>query len=240
MTTQKHNAIPILTARPKLATTRVDEHGLRYDPLMADAPKFRFWWQHVAGTSVLQMPREDWKSLVGQSDGEAVEVDVRATPLGGVADVSSVVASVAHQFGPARARYSIYRYDEQDAPTPYNHDEYDVWTDLDAHPQLTEMIAAASTEDNRNFRSFAQENVFFTRREPGPEFCDRLVVTDDRPRGPGGWNAASDVDRRVGPDPVGLVAGGQPNAHTPANVVAPNIERSAGASAHRDSSAVRR
>lgn len=114
------------------------------------------------------MPKNDWLELVGEG-GKAVKVDVRATPLGGVADASSVVASVAHQFGPVEARYSIYRYDEEDAPTPYNHDEYDVWTDLVAHPQLTEMITAASTEDNHNFRSFAGENVFFTRREPGPD-----------------------------------------------------------------------
>lgn len=47
-----------------------------------------------------------------------VEVDVKVTPLAGVSQASSVVASVAHKFGSATARLSILRYDEKDAPTP--------------------------------------------------------------------------------------------------------------------------
>jgi hypothetical protein len=135
---------------------------------MADAPRFRFWWGRVEGTSILTMPRRDWQTLVGAL-GSPVAIDVVETPLSGVARVSSVVASVAHQFGPATARVSIFRYDETDYPTPYNQDEYDVWVDLAEHPRLHEMVNAAFTSLDGNFRSFCGENVFFVKRPPGPE-----------------------------------------------------------------------
>lgn len=135
---------------------------------MADAPRFRFLWGRIQGTSILSMPRLDWDRVVGRL-GEPVEVDVRDTPLSGVAQVSSVVASVAHEFGTASARFSVFRYDEADAPTPINLDDYDVWHDLAAHPRLPEMINAASTSDNENFRTFCRENVFFVKRSPGPD-----------------------------------------------------------------------
>jgi hypothetical protein len=135
---------------------------------MADAPRFRFLWGRVEGTSILSMPRADWDAAVGHA-GMPVEVDVRSTPVGGVAQVSSVVASVAHRFGAATARFSIFRYDAADEPTPINHDEYDVWHDLTAHPRLHEMIQAASTSANENFMNFCEENVFFVKRAAGPD-----------------------------------------------------------------------
>jgi hypothetical protein len=79
-----------------------------------------------------------------------------------VAQMSSVVASVAHQFAPPTAKLSVFRYDQRDFPTPINHDEYDVWLDLGSHPKLNEMIVAASTEDNAYFLAFCKEIVFFS------------------------------------------------------------------------------
>jgi hypothetical protein len=135
---------------------------------MADAPQFKFWWQRVENTSVLQMQRDSWDSLVGTL-GKPVLLDISATPLRRVAQASSVVASVAKQFSPATSRVSIIRYDPDDVPMPYNKDEYDVWVDLALHPQLGNMIAAASTSDNANFRAFCREHVFFVKRKPGAE-----------------------------------------------------------------------
>jgi len=112
--------------------------------------------------------REDWNTLVGTL-GVPVSVDVRSTPLAGVSYVSSVVASIAHQFGHATARVSVFRYHAADVPTPINLDEYDVWTNLSSHPKLPEILVAASTSDNENFRAFCQENVFLVKRQPGPD-----------------------------------------------------------------------
>ena len=135
---------------------------------MADAPRFRLWWGRVERTSVLTMPRQEWTTLVG-SMGAPVAFDVRETPIGGVAQASSVVATVAHKFDAAKARVSVFRYDEADAPTPINQDEYDVWLDLEKHGQLYDWIVQASTSYDENFRQFASENVFLVKRQPGPE-----------------------------------------------------------------------
>ena len=135
---------------------------------MADAPRFRFWRGRERGHSILTMRRTDWDSLVGHL-GDPIEVDVLKTPLAGVARVSSVVASVAHQFNSATARFSVFRYDDADLPTPINLDDYDVWHDLAGHPRLPQMIEAASTSDNANFRTFCRENVFFVKRSSGPD-----------------------------------------------------------------------
>jgi hypothetical protein len=100
---------------------------------------------------------------------EPIEFDIREMPIGGVAAVSSVVASVAHQFGPATARVSVFRHDHADPPTSINQEEYEVWVDLAAHPRLPDMIIAAWTSDNDNFRSYCRENVFFVKQPHEPD-----------------------------------------------------------------------
>ena len=132
---------------------------------MADAPRFRFMWERIEDTSVLTMPRDDWNRVIG-TQGVPVTFDVRSTPLAGITHQSSVVAALAHQFGGATARVSIFRYDPADVPTPINQDVYAVWTDLTGHPRYKDMITAASTEDNANFRAYCRENVFLVKQPP--------------------------------------------------------------------------
>jgi hypothetical protein len=136
---------------------------------MSDAPRFRYMFERVEGTSVLTVRRDDWFTFVGTL-GQPVVLDVRSTPISRVTEVSSVVASIAHQFGPANARFSVFRHDPADEPTPINQDEYDVWTDLSQHPRFSEMVAAASsTTKPEDVSAFCEENVFFVKREPGPD-----------------------------------------------------------------------
>ncbi len=135
---------------------------------MADAPRLRFYWSYIRERSILTMPRDEWEALSVRI-GQPVEIDIQKTPLSGVARDSAVVASVAQQFEPATGEVSIFRYDKKDEPTPYNRDRYEVWIDLATHPRLPEMINAASTEDNENFRVFCREHVFLVKRERGPE-----------------------------------------------------------------------
>jgi hypothetical protein len=126
---------------------------------MTEIPRLLFCWGRQENTSILSMRRGDWYSIVG-SLGISISFDVRSTPMAGVANVSSVLGSVAHEFTPATARFTLYRYDAADAPTPINQDDYDVWTDLSAHPRLRAMIDAASTSNNEIFQMFYQEHVF--------------------------------------------------------------------------------
>lgn len=135
---------------------------------MVEPSRLLFYWGRQENTTILPMRRQDWYSVVG-SYGTPVSFDVRSTPIGGVAHVSSVLGSVAHEFGLATARVTLYRYDADDAPTPINQDDYDVWTDLSAHPRLLDMINAASTANNENCQTFCREHVFFVKRKSGQD-----------------------------------------------------------------------
>ena len=135
---------------------------------MADAPRLLFFWGRVEGASILSMPRRQWHDLVGHL-GKPVAFDVRSTPMGAIADTSSIVATLAHEFGEATARISIFRDDPADAPLRINLDNYKVWTDLSGHPRLPNMIEAASTSYNENMKTFIEEHVFFVKEKPGPD-----------------------------------------------------------------------
>ena len=135
---------------------------------MGNESRLPLYWERQENTSVLIMRREDWQSVVG-SLGTPVRFDVRSTPMAAMADVSSVLGSIVHQIGSASARFTVYRYDAQDMPTPINQDDFTVWTDLYAHPKLTGMIAASSTPNDEKLKNFCREHVFFVKQKPGPD-----------------------------------------------------------------------
>ncbi len=101
--------------------------------------------------------------------GQPVQLDVQQTPMARVASDASVVQTLGQQYSDATAEIVIIRYDERDRPTPYNKDEYTVWTDVLKHPSVQSMISRASTELNENFQQFAAENVFIVKQDPGPD-----------------------------------------------------------------------
>lgn len=135
---------------------------------MADAPRFKFYFERVEGMSVLTMRRIDWDTVIGMPDSP-ITFDISSTPLSGIAHTSSVVASVAQQYGPANANLDIYRYDEKDAPYVINQDQYNVWTNLSLHPRLPEMITKTSMEYNDIFKLYLEQNVFIVKKAPGPD-----------------------------------------------------------------------
>jgi len=123
-------------------------------------------FQRIEGTSVLTLPRSDWNTFVGTL-GTPVLLDVRSTPMAGITAVSSVVATVAHQFGSASACVSIFRHDPKDEPTPVNQDVYDVWTDLSQHPKFPDMVSAESSASGvAEVKHYCGDYVFFVKRPP--------------------------------------------------------------------------
>ena len=136
--------------------------------MAADAPQFRAYWERLEGRSVLTMARSDWNALKA-TEGTPVEITVAHTPMAGVASRASVVRTLVQRSSHATGEVTIIRYDEKDAPTPYNLDKYTVWIDVLAHPSLHNMISGASTQFNDNFRHFAADTVFLIKQEPGPE-----------------------------------------------------------------------
>src|SRR5438876_5790206 len=136
--------------------------------MMADAPRFRAYWEHLWGRSVLTMARSDWSALCGTL-GKPVQISVDQAPMAGIAHRAAVVQTLAEQSSAATGQVTIVRFDEKDSPTPYNLDKYTVWTDVLAHPSLQSIISGASTELNENFRRFAGETVFLIKQDPGPD-----------------------------------------------------------------------
>lgn len=135
---------------------------------MADAPRFRAYFQYAEGRPVLHMPRKPWSSLNVSSTDTAL-LDVANTPMGSISSKASVVAAYGRRYSASAAEVGIVRYDPADAPTVYNVDKYDVLEDLPSHRSFGDMVTAASTQDNANLREYLRENVFFVKRDPDEE-----------------------------------------------------------------------
>jgi hypothetical protein len=114
------------------------------------------------------MPSSDWAAISGQS-ADAVLIDITKTPMGGVASDATVVAAYAQRSSTATAEVAIVRLDPSDAPNIYNVDKYLVWEDLPSHHNFSQIIQAASTEDNQNLRDYLKRNVFIVKLEPDAE-----------------------------------------------------------------------
>ena len=132
------------------------------------APRFHARLTYIEGRSVLLMSRVKWQELKLQ-ENEPVLIDVSQTPMSGVARDALVVATVARRSSTATARISIYRYDQEDKPTPYNVDHYEVWEDLPSYHDYEEIVSAASTQDDDNLRGFLHGNVFIVKEKPGKD-----------------------------------------------------------------------
>jgi hypothetical protein len=135
---------------------------------MADAPRLEGYLQYGLDRPVIHMRRHDWASITTTSTG-TVLVDILRTPLAEVATDASVVATYAHRYGPSKVQVGVIRLDLKDAPDIYNTDKYEVWEDLTNHPRFTNLVAAASTQDNQNLRDYLAETVFLTKLAPDSE-----------------------------------------------------------------------
>lgn len=132
------------------------------------APRFYAYLQYVEGRPVLTMRRTIWDTMK-PGLGETVAVDVNKTPVAAVARDAAVVAAIAEQRCTRGTDVVIYRYDKKDKPKPYNVDRYSLWENLGARADLPQLINAASTEDNQNFRSYVEQNVFLVKKDAGPD-----------------------------------------------------------------------
>jgi hypothetical protein len=133
----------------------------------AKAPRLEAYYRHVEGRSVFSMPRTVWDAFEASSTNVAV-IDVTRTPVGSVAEESSVVAAIAQRFSPDEGRISIYRYDPKD-PEPINVDHHRVHLNLGSSLRLGEMITAASTSYNENMKNYLQQHVHLVKEDHGPD-----------------------------------------------------------------------
>ena len=155
---------------------------------MADAPRLKAYLEYAERRPVLHMKRDAWDELDVTSTTTCL-IDVGQTPMARTAHEASVVAAYGRRFSSATAEVGIVRLDPDDKPDIYNTDKYLVWVDLPSHSSFSQMVSAASTEDNENLREFLRENVFFVKQDPDDEHRRSdlpptvRVLLDPPPRG---------------------------------------------------------
>lgn len=133
------------------------------------------------------MSRHDWEQTSQLREVEMAQVDLKPTPIAGVARVSQIEAAVVVRKSPIEIVVAVYRYDPLDLPRPINLDRYLVWKTLPSHRDFVAMVNAASTENNANMRGFLDDHVFFVKdvvRDGHhladlPEYVKALVHRDD-------------------------------------------------------------
>jgi len=109
------------------------------------------------------MSRRDWEQASQLREGEMGPIDLRPTPIAGVARESRIQAAIVVRKSPVEVVVEVYRYDPVDMPLPINLDRYLVWERLQPHRDFVGMVNAASTEDNANMRGFLDDHVFFVK-----------------------------------------------------------------------------
>lgn len=73
------------------------------------------------------MSRHDWEQASQLCELEMAQIDLKQTPIAGVARVSQIEAAVVVQKSPIEVVVEVYRYDPVDLPLPINLDRYLVW-----------------------------------------------------------------------------------------------------------------
>lgn len=135
----------------------------------ADAPKLRAQWSREAGFDVVHMSRADVDNL-SLEVGKTVLVDIRKTPLAGIARRSDIIAAYARQDDSGTARLAILRNDSKDVPNFVNVDMHTLTLDILSHPEFPRMVERASTCCNENMRTFAAENAILVKLDDGDGF----------------------------------------------------------------------
>jgi hypothetical protein len=130
---------------------------------MTQQDRFLFYWQRTEDAPIFIIPRNHWDELVGHR-GVPDAFDVRSTPIGGVTNASSLIATIAHTFTDSTARVTVLRDDPCDAPNRVNIDHYTAFTDLSSHPHLTEMMRKASVSDEQAVLSLIRDHVFLVKQ----------------------------------------------------------------------------
>ncbi len=130
---------------------------------LRQAPRFHAYFRRLEGREVMVMSRHDWEQASRLRELEMAQIDLKPTPIAGVAEVSQIEAAVVVRKSPIEVVVEIYRYDAVDLPLPINLDRYLVWETLPPHRNFVTMVNAASTEDNANMQGFLDDHVFFIK-----------------------------------------------------------------------------
>jgi hypothetical protein len=144
---------------------------------MAEAPRFKAYFQKYGGKSVLEMNRLVWDKLkIGST--KPVRLNVQDTPMSSIAQTTSLLACIAQRAISGPPTVDIYRYDPKDVPTPINKDTYSVIEDIAQRYDFGDIVKKASTQDDPNLRQYLSERVYLVKKDPGPDHWLPELPTD--------------------------------------------------------------
>jgi hypothetical protein len=131
---------------------------------MPNAPRFHALLERYEGGQVLLMKRSDWE-MIKATGGGIINIgkeDLGILPFFSPSLKPKIVAAKAEKPGEVY-KITIYRYDKQDEPTPYNVDQYEVWEVIPPRYDVGQMISLASTDSNVNFENYLSNHVFLRK-----------------------------------------------------------------------------
>jgi len=136
-----------------------------------NAPRFHTLWQHIEKKKrIFAIKKNDWDSLnitYGREE-KLVKLSLeqfQPLPISELISESDIIGGTAFATS-SKVVIKIYRMDPKDDPTPINVDTYTVWMGLPSYLNVPEMIIVGSTDDDDNFRHYANDHVFLVKEKP--------------------------------------------------------------------------
>lgn len=133
----------------------------------------------VAGRGVFTLAVAEWERL-SANEGKLVEIDLERVPAGGLAESASVIASLAAECPIPAKRIEVWRYGEQDLPTPDKVQEYLVLQSFARDINLAKFAERASTQDSPALRKHLRAHVFIVKEQADKRRWQPKVRTRER------------------------------------------------------------
>ena len=139
-----------------------------------NAPRFHTLWQHIEKKKrIFAIRKNDWNSLniTHGTEEKLVKLNLeqfQPLPISELIADSDVIGGTAFATS-SKVIIKIYRRDPKDDPTPINVDTYTVWMGLPTYLNVSDMIIAGSTDNDDNFKHYANDHVFLVKENPSDD-----------------------------------------------------------------------
>lgn len=139
-----------------------------------NAPRFHTLWQHIEKKKrIFAIRKNDWNSLniTHETEEKLVKLNLeqfQPLPISELIADSDVIGGTAFATS-SKVIIKIYRRDPKDDPTPINVDTYTVWMGLPTYLNVSDMIIAGSTDNDDNFKHYANDHVFLVKENPSDD-----------------------------------------------------------------------
>jgi hypothetical protein len=111
------------------------------------------------------MKKSDWEH-VHSTRKELVRISIEQTPLKDLGFKEEFLAAI---YDRRANEIQIYRNDTKDYPLSINKDKYSVVDDIERTEDVSKIVVAGSTCDNKNLRNFLKNHILLIKCNPGKD-----------------------------------------------------------------------